>query len=166
MQYRFCPRCAGPLATQSIESLERLVCSAPGCGFVHWDNPLPVVAALVEYQGQILLARNAQWPRRIFSLVTGFLDQKESPEHAVMREVKEELNLESTVTHFIGHYPFVEMNQIILAFAVEACGELKANHEIAETKLISIEELTTYDFTPLYLTSAIVRDWLARQSLR
>lgn len=162
MQYHFCPRCTRPLDTQSIESIERLICNAPGCGFVHWDNPLPVVAALVEYQGQILLARNAQWPRSIFSLVAGFLDQKESPAHAVIREVKEELNLESRVTQFIGHYPFVEKNQIILAFAVQACGALKTNHEIAETKLITLDQLKTYDFAPLYLTSAIVRDWLAR----
>lgn len=162
MQYRFCPRCASPLAAQSQESKQRLTCGDPTCGFVHWDNPLPVVAALVEYQGQFVLARNAQWPRRIFSLITGFLEQQEHPTAAILREVKEELNLDGSVTHFIGHYPFAEQNQLILAYAVAASGELKTNAEIAETKLLSREQLQAYDFTPLYITTAIVNDWLAR----
>ena len=88
MRYNFCPRCGCPLEAKFIESIPRLVCQAPVCGFVHWDNPLPVVAALVEYQGQFILARNAQWPRRIFSLISAFLEQNENPQDAIRREVK------------------------------------------------------------------------------
>jgi NAD+ diphosphatase len=162
MRYRFCPRCAAALETKTIEQTERLACSAPGCGFVHWDNPLPVVAALVAHEGQFILARNAKWPRNIYSVVTGFLEKNESPEQAVIREVKEELNLDGAVSAFIGHYPFVEMNQIVLAFAVDATGTLKTNHELAEIKRLSLKQLKAYDFAPLYITTAIVNDWLAR----
>ena len=161
MRYRYCPCCAAPLVTKTIENIERPACSERGCGFVHWDNPLPVVAALVKYQGQFILARNAKWPRRIFSLVSGFLDQKESPEQAVIREVKEELNLDGVVARFIGHYPFAEMNQLILAYAVQATGDLRANQELAEIKRLSLAELKAYDFAPLTITTAIVTDWLA-----
>ena len=165
MPYRYCPLCAHPLAITLIENSQRLACSAGDCGFVHWDNPLPVVAALVEYQGKIILARNAKWPRGIFSVVTGFLEQQESPAQAIVREVKEELNLEGLVTHFIGHYPFAEMNQIILAFALQASGTLKTNHELAETQLLSLDQLQAYDFSPLYITTAIVKDWLAQRPI-
>ncbi len=156
----YCPRCASKLVTKLLEGVERQACTFPGCGFVHWDNPLPVVAALIEYRGKFLLARNAKWPRGIFSLVTGFLERKETPERAVTREVKEELGLDSEVTSFIGHYPFSEMNQIILAFSVSAAGELKTSGEIAETMSVTIEQLRVHDFKPLYITSAVVRDWL------
>jgi hypothetical protein len=44
---------------------ERLACGA-GCGFVHWDNPAPVVAALVEYHGRVVLARNQGWAAGAF----------------------------------------------------------------------------------------------------
>jgi NADH pyrophosphatase NudC (nudix superfamily) len=47
-------------------------------------NPVPVVAALIEYQGKIVLARNAQWPEGMFSLVTGYLEKHETPEDAVV----------------------------------------------------------------------------------
>ena len=77
----------------------------------------------------------------------------------VVREVKEELGLDSEVTSFIGHHPFAEMNQIILAFSVRAAGELKTSDEITETRLITIEQLRAYDFGPLYITSAVVKDW-------
>lgn len=157
---KYCLKCGSKLDIKRIEGLERKACNSPGCGFVHWDNPLPVVAGLIEYRGQIILARNAKWPREIFSLVTGFLVSKETPEDAVLREVKEELGLDGEVTGFIGHYPFAEMNQIILAFAVSASGELSLSDEIAETKLITVEQLRAYDFGPLYITSAVVSDWL------
>lgn len=163
MSFKFCPRCASPLQPRTHDTGVRLSCTHPDCGFVHWDNPLPVVAALVEYQGQFILARNAKWPRRIFSVISGYLEKNESPEQAVIREVKEELNLEGMVTRFIGHYPFAEQNQLILAYAVQATGALEPNHELAEIKRLSLEELKAYDFAPLYITTAIVNDWLAPQ---
>lgn len=164
MTFQFCPRCASPLQPRTHDTREHLSCTKPDCGFVHWDSPLPVVAALVEHDGRFIMARNVAWPRRIFSVITGFLEQKESPEQAVLREVKEELNLDGVVTHFIGHYPFAEQNQLILAYAVQASGALQANHELAEIKHLSLDELKAYDFAPLYITTAIVNDWLASRA--
>jgi NADH pyrophosphatase NudC (nudix superfamily) len=158
----YCPKCASRLDIKAVAGIERKVCSSPGCDFVHWDNPLPVVAALVEHQGQIVLARNAKWPRGIFSFVSGFLERKETPQHAVLREVREELGLDGEVRGFIGHYPFGEMNQIIMAFWVRGAGEVRTSDEIAEIKRVSVEQLRAYDFGPLYITSAVVRDWFAQ----
>jgi NTP pyrophosphohydrolases containing a Zn-finger, probably nucleic-acid-binding len=69
--WNFCPRCAARLKSSDEGGLPRLSCSA-GCGFVHWDNPAPVLAALVEYQGAIVLARNRAWAAGAFGLITGF----------------------------------------------------------------------------------------------
>src|ERR1035437_6712582 len=55
--FRFCPQCATPLApiTQLEDGgeKERLRCVA--CGYTHWNNPTPVLAAVIEYQGKVLL---------------------------------------------------------------------------------------------------------------
>lgn len=134
----------------------------PECGFVHWDNPVPVVAALVQYQDKIALARNTRWPDRMFSLVTGYLERNETPEEAVVREVKEELGLDSKVKDFIGCYSLNDKNQIILAHWLEASGELKVGSEIAEAKLLSREELKHWPFDQLALTSNIVKRWLEK----
>jgi len=38
----------------------------------------PVVAAIIEHEGQVLLARGKNWPEKMFALVTGFLEADES----------------------------------------------------------------------------------------
>lgn len=132
------------------------------CRFVHWDHPVPVVAALVEYQGKVILARNSEWPEGVFSVVTGYLERSETPDEAAVREVKEELGLNGRVQDFIGCYSFTERNQIILAHSVVATGELKTGSEIAEVKLLSREELELWQFGRLALTSTIVKQWLEK----
>ena len=72
--FRFCPKCATPLVKKVHHEKERLLCEAPGCGFIHWGNPLPVVAAIIEHEGQVLLARGRGWPEKVYALVTGFLE--------------------------------------------------------------------------------------------
>ena len=137
-----------------------MVCASPQCSFVYWDNPVPVVAALVQYRGRIVLARNSLWPERQFSLVTGYLERGETPEQAVVREVKEELGLDGEVEGFIGCYSLLEKNRVILAHGVVAAGTLETGSEIAEVKLVSREQLELWQFGRLALTSAIVKQWL------
>lgn len=155
----FCPRCAAPLASSVVDGRTRPHCAAPGCGYVHWDNPAPVVAALVERDGMIVLARNRSWPEKMFGLVTGFLERGESPEEAVQREVKEELRLDSLRVTLIGNYAFRRKHEIILAYHVVTAGEIVLNEELAEYRLISPEKLKPWDFG----TGLAVRDWLARR---
>ena len=66
-QFKFCPACATPLEWIALNEdgglKERLRCV--GCGYTHWNNPTPVLAAVIEYQGQVLLARNAAWPGKM-----------------------------------------------------------------------------------------------------
>ena len=52
----FCPRCAAPLRPRSMEGRERLACSADSCDYVFYDNPAPVVAALLEPAGEMVSA--------------------------------------------------------------------------------------------------------------
>ncbi len=137
----YCPQCGAKLETRIIDGRERQVCPSPECGFVHWDNPVPVVAALVQQGDSIVLARNALWPRGIFSVVTGYLEKNETPEVGALREVAEELGVEGEVTAFLGHYMVFEKNQLILAFAVRVNSEIKIGEEIAEYKLVAGEEL-------------------------
>jgi NADH pyrophosphatase NudC (nudix superfamily) len=109
---------------------------------VHWDNPLPVVAAIVEHDGGVILARNKAWADpKMFGLITGFLEKGEAPEAAVAREVKEELSLDASAVHFVGLYPFERRNELIIAYHVPATGEVKLNEELADYRRIAPEKL-------------------------
>ncbi len=136
--------------------LARSACLAKGCGFVLWDNPVPVVAALVEYEGLVLLARNVAWPEKSFGLITGYLERDETPAQAVAREVAEELGLAAQAVTLIGLYPFAPKNQLLIAYHVAAAGRIVLNEELAEFRLIERERLKAWDFG----TGLAVRDWL------
>lgn len=162
MPLRYCPSCGLPLETYPLAGRERQACPDPACGWVHWDNPLPVVAALiqcVDREGFVLLARNSAWVEGKFGLVTGFLERDEAPEAAVAREVREETALESRRVSLIGAYPFARKNEVILAYHVEAAGDIVLNEELAEYRLVAPDLLQAWD----YGTGLAVADWLARR---
>jgi NADH pyrophosphatase NudC (nudix superfamily) len=140
--YKFCPQCATPL--QLMEQQEdggpkqRLRCAA--CGWTHWNNPTPVLAAVIEYQGKILLARNAAWTNtKMYALITGFMEAGETPQDGIRREVKEETNLDVTALSLIGVYEFFRMNQVIIAYGVQAEGEVRLSPELADYKLYDFD---------------------------
>ena len=162
--YRYCPQCAGELVARDIGGLARVSCADPACGFVLWDNPVPVVAAVIECidrDGAVLLARNVAWPERMFALVTGFLERGELPEEAVAREVREEVNLEAVSVRLLGVYPFTRKNEVIIGYHVQARGEIALNEELAEYRLVSPDELKPWP----QATGLAVRDWLLARGL-
>lgn len=162
-EFRFCPQCGAPLATGRSGGRAPLLCQTPHCGFVHWDSPVPVVAALIECVdrgGMVLLARNCAWPEKMFGLVSGFIERGESPEQAAAREVREETNLDAECACLIGVYAYPREHQLIVAYHVRARGEIELNRELAEYRLIVPARLKAWDLG----TGPAVRDWLAQRA--
>jgi NADH pyrophosphatase NudC (nudix superfamily) len=157
--WRFCPLCAAPLVRGTYGERERSACSA--CDWIHWDNPTPVVAAVVELEGRVLLARNRAWPEKMFALVTGFLERGESPAAAVRREVKEETDLDAEAAHLIGVYEFARMNQVILAYHVPARGTVRLSEELADFRLIEPAKLRPWPQG----TGQALADWMRARHL-
>ena len=142
-EFRFCPVCATPLAlvAQMEDGGEksRLRCSA--CGYTHWNNPTPVLAAVIEYQGKILLARNAAWPEKWFALITGFMEAGETPKGGIEREIAEETSLSTSTLKLIGVYDFQRMNQIIIAYHAVCTGEVQLSPELLDYRLYAPHEV-------------------------
>jgi NADH pyrophosphatase NudC (nudix superfamily) len=157
--FRYCPQCATPLARGEQAGRERSFC--PACGWVHWDNPTPVVAAVIEYEGKVLLARNVAWPEKMFALVAGFLERGETPQEAVAREVLEETSLLVTATHLIGVYEFARRNEVIIAFHTPAEGTIALGEELAEYKLLEPDRVKPW---PLG-TGLALADWMRGRGL-
>jgi NADH pyrophosphatase NudC (nudix superfamily) len=155
MSYKFCPQCASPLITAEVDGRPRLKC--PACDFVYWNNPIPVVAAIVEHEGKIILTRSKGWPESWLGIVAGFLEKGETPESGVLREVKEELGLDGEIVSFIGHYPFKLRNQIIFAYHIQAEGEITLGEELESIKELPPEEVRPWDVG----TGPALKDWLS-----
>jgi NAD+ diphosphatase len=156
--FKYCPQCAAPLAQRTAQEdggpVLRLRCTA--CEFVHWNNPTPVLAAVVQVGEQLLLARNAAWPGRMFALITGFMEAGETPQAGIAREVKEETNLDCSEVNLIGVYDFTRMNQVIIAYHVVAHGDVRLSPELAEYKLMAPAQVKCWPAG----TGYALADWL------
>jgi NAD+ diphosphatase len=137
----------------------RLAC--PDGHWTHWDNPLPVLAALVEVEGRILLARNAAWPEKMFALITGFMERGEGPEQGVARELKEETNLDADEISLIGVYEFIRKNELIIAYHVKASGEIRLSEELVDYRLVVPEKLRPWRAG----TGLAMADWMRARGL-
>jgi NAD+ diphosphatase len=156
--YKFCPQCATPL--EMLGQLEdggekqRLRCA--GCGWTHWNNPTPVLAAVIQYQDRILLAQNAAWKGKVYALITGFMEAGETPQDGIRREIREETSLEVRELNLIGVYDFQRMNQVIIAYHAVAEGEVKLSPELVDYKLFAYEDVKCWPAG----TGYALADWL------
>lgn len=160
---KYCPYCGSPLQRMPLSGRERAACPDARCGFVHWNNPIPVVAAIVEHGGEVCLVRNVGWPEHWYGLVTGFLESGEMPEQAVLREVEEEIGLGARLESYIGMYEFYRSNQLIIAYHVTVDShEVKlCQHEIAGHKWVPIEAVQPWTAG----TGRALRDWLKARGI-
>jgi len=149
------------LTSTEIGGQPRLACPSPSCGFVLWDNPVPVVAGIVEIDGKVALTRAKGWPEKWRGLVAGFLEKGETPEAGILREVREELGLEGRIESFVGVYSFFEMNQLILAFHVRAEGTVTPGEELESVTLVPPEEIRPWSLG----TGPALKDWLRAREL-
>ena len=160
-QVKFCAHCATPL--QLLSALEdggpksRLRC--PACGWTHWNNPTPVLAAIIELPeqgGQVLLARNAAWSGKMFGLITGFMEADETPREGIAREIAEETSLAVDALDLIGVYDFKRMNQVIIAYHALAHGAITLSPELAEYRLMAPAQIKCWPSG----TGQAIADWL------
>lgn len=156
--FRFCPQCATPLAfmAQVEDGGEKLRLRCPACDFTHWNNPTPVLAAVIEYQGQVLLARNAAWPGKMYALITGFMEAGETPQDGITREITEETNLRTLTLDLIGVYDFQRMNQVIIAYHAVCEGDVQLSPELVDYRLFNPSSVRCWPAG----TGYALADWL------
>ena len=156
--FRFCPQCAAPLSLVTLAEdggdKERLRCSA--CDYTHWNNPTPVLAAVIEYEGKVLLAQNAAWPGKMFALITGFMEAGETPKDGMSREIKEETSLDTSELNLIGVHDFQRMNQVIIAYHAVCQGEVQLSPELVDYRLMELADVKCWPAG----TGYALADWL------
>ncbi len=159
--FKFCPSCATPL--QLLAEPEdggpktRLRC--PACTWTHWNNPTPVLAAVIELadrDGQVLLARNVAWPGKFFGLITGFMEAGETPQEGITREIAEETSLTVDSLDLIGVHDFQRMNQVLITYHAVAHGEIVLSPELIDYRLIAPAALRCWPAG----TGYALADWL------
>lgn len=101
--FKFCPFCGSKEFAWDGAKSHR--CGA--CGHrLYVNEAAATVALIVNAQGELLFVRRRYDPAKgTLDLPGGFVDLGETAEHAIAREVKEELNLEVSKLQFFGSFP-------------------------------------------------------------
>lgn len=137
-----CPLCSIHLVVVEIGGRDRLACTS--CEFVHWNNPKPVTATVIDYDGGIVLVKRKFEPFvGDWCLPGGFIEATEHPAESACREVLEETGLEVEVNRLLdAGAPGRGINVIILFYEARAVGgELVAGDDASEVGVFKFDEL-------------------------
>ncbi len=124
-----CPRCGAP--TERLEGEWGKRC--PACRYEHYPHLHPAVIVLVRDGERVLLARKAIWAPGRYALVAGFVDNGESLEGAVAREVKEEVGVDVKDIQYVGSQNWPFPSQLMVGFVAQyAGGEISVDRDELE----------------------------------
>lgn len=143
VEYRFCPRCGGPLDRRRLKAIEpeRLICQR--CSFIFYLDPKVVAGTVFSVGGGVVLLRRGVEPamgKWVFP--GGYVDRGESVPGAAIRETQEESNVEVRLSSLLGVYSYPRSPNVIVVYAAEAVrGELQAGDETMEARAFRPSEI-------------------------
>lgn len=124
--YRFCPSCGGKLIDDKFFTAKK--CAI--CGRQLFPRLEPAIIVLVSKGNEILLVKNKNRTRDVYSCVAGFVEAGESAEQCVEREVMEETGIKIQNVRYIGSQSWPFPDQLMLAFRAEYLdGKIKVQEE-------------------------------------
>jgi NAD+ diphosphatase len=115
-QHRFCGRC-GSFMLSERAGHER---SCKHCGTRWFPRIDPAIIVLVTEGERCLLGRQAVWPKGRYSTIAGFVEHGETLEAAVIREVREETDIEIRDPRYMSSQPWPYPSSLMLGFRAEA----------------------------------------------
>ncbi|MFI6508458.1 NAD(+) diphosphatase [Streptosporangium sp. NPDC050855] len=138
--HEFCPRCGSRTEVRAGGHVR--VC--PVDGSQHFPRVDPAVIMLIhDDRDRCLLARGPQWPEGRLSVLAGFVEPGESLEHAVAREVAEEVGVRVVDARYMGSQPWPFPRSLMIGFFARATTTefVLEPEEIAEAHWFSRAEL-------------------------
>ena len=146
-EFIYCPKCSDRALRRS--SPKSIVCTV--CGFEFFFNPAAAVAGLVcNEAGELLVTVRAADPGKgSWDLPGGFIDAGETAEHALAREIKEELNLDVEKLEYMASAPneyvykgvtYPTLDMAFICHVADFDG-LKALDDIAEILLLKPDQI-------------------------
>lgn len=123
---KFCSKCGGAL--KDHDELTARVCEH--CGKTYFPRIEPCVIILVNKGDKILLARHVQRNQDVYACIAGFIEVGETAEHAVRREIAEEVGIQVKNIRYRGSQSWPFPDQLMMAFTAEyESGEIKTQED-------------------------------------
>ncbi len=111
---KFCGRCG--ILTETLEDRGK---KCPKCDLLIYPRLSPAVIVLVMKEDKVLLARSSHFSSDIYSVIAGFVEPGETLEHAVKREVMEEVGLKIKNIRYFASQPWPFPNSLMIGFIAD-----------------------------------------------
>lgn len=142
--FTYCPDCGARLEIRIQEDRPRDFC--PACKQFHFQQLKVGAGAVIVSDGRLLLLQRSAAPfRGSWNLPAGYVEADESPYHAVIREVAEEVGLHVEVERLLEVYYFEDDprgNGIMLVFQCRVVGgEVSGSSEALSARFFAPADL-------------------------
>lgn len=115
----------------------------PGCGNILYPRISPAIIVGVKKDNKLLMAHNAGFKKELYSVIAGFVEQGESLETAVKREIYEEIGIKVKNIQYYRSKPWDSLDSLMFGFIAEyESGEIKVDgKEIVDAGWYDAENL-------------------------
>ena len=136
---QYCGRCGNSM---SQHEAERAMMCVP-CKQMIFPRISPCIIVLITRGDEVLLAQGVGFPNGMYSTLAGFVEAGETPEEAVIREVREEVGVEIENICYFKSQPWPFPSQLMLGFYAEyKSGDIVPDSdEIVDAKWCKINDL-------------------------
>jgi len=147
----------------------------PDCSAEHFPRTDPVAIAAVVRGDRCLLGRGHHWPDTMYSALAGFVEQGETIEEAVRREVREESGVVVGAVRYVKSQPWPFPSSLMIGCIAEAESEelVIDSAELADARWFSLDEIrAALDGLPgplsvpppFAIANHLMRAWLAERN--
>lgn len=160
-QFKYCPKCGSANFHANNEKAKK--CN--DCGFTYYFNSCAATVALIfNEKDELLVATRANEPAKgTYDLPGGFVDMYETGEEAMIREIKEETNLDVISTDYLFSVPNIyvysnfEVHTLDLVYncKVKNFDNLKAEDDVTRLDFIGRKNLDPDKFGLLSIKKVI-----------
>ena len=164
---KYCSKCSNKNII--LTAGHTIICSNKNCNKRIFPRINPTVIMLVYNKNKILLARNPNWPEKLYSCLAGFCEISESLEETVKRETYEEVGIKVKNVNYLFSQFWPFPNNLMIGFKAEATStKLKINkHEIenaiwvTKNQLIKLKKKREIVLPKKHaIAYCLIKDWL------
>ncbi len=138
---RYCSECAAALSLRLVDGKDRHYCQA--CDRVHFLDPKVACCAVVQGpEGILLVRRDIEPARGLWSYPGGYMDRGETAPSAAAREVFEETGLVVSCRRLLGVYSYPTSIVLVIVYEAEILsGRASPGPECSEARWFSPGEI-------------------------
>ena len=159
-EFHYCMHCGAKLEEKYLESEGKNIPWCPSCRDYRFPvfNTAVSMIVLNEAEDRVLMIR--QYGGEEFILTAGYVNKGEDAEDAAVREIREELGLETVKVRFNRSHYFPPSNTLMLNFvAVVRSTEAHINEEVDQYRWFTKEDARKY-IRKNSLAKAFLTGWL------